>query len=110
MAGADIPGIVNQFIVQATATGGDTWTRIQKSTPLYAHAYAQNLADIAQGVAKGEITPQDAKMYTQNAQLILVQSIANTSHIVLFEVQSFIDGVLGIIKTAINSRLPVPLL
>jgi hypothetical protein len=37
-------------------------------------------------------------------------SIANTTQLVLFQVQSFMDKVLGLAKGAINSRLPVAIL
>jgi hypothetical protein len=110
MAAIDVDGIAAQILAQAKNAAGGTWTKIKKATPLYARGYAQALADIAQGVADGEISKKDAKMYAQNAELILVMSIANTSQIVLHEVQKLIDGVLGVLKSAINAKLPVPLL
>jgi hypothetical protein len=110
MAGVNVEAIVKQIIDQASKQGGDTWTRVKKSAPLYIRGYAQNLADIAAGVSKGEISTSDAKMYVQNAHLLLAMGIANTSHIMLYEVQLFIDSVLAIVKTAINGALPVAVL
>lgn len=110
MATVDVSGIVAQLVGEATKTGGDTWKRIQKSAPLYFRGYAQGLADIADGVLAGEITPAEAKIYTQNAHLLLVQGIANTSHVVLFQVQTFVNKVLDVLKTSINAALPVKLL
>ena len=110
MAAIDVNGITKQIITQATKLGGDTWTRIQKSAPLYFRGYAQALADIADGVRKGEITKAEAKIYTKNAKILLVQAITNTAQIMLYEVQSLVDKILGVLKTSINSKLPVPLL
>jgi hypothetical protein len=106
----NVGAIANQILAEATNLGGDTWNKIQKATPLYVKGYVQSLADIAAGVSKGEITKSDAKMFVKNATLMLVMGIANTSHIVLVEVQTFINAVLGILKTAINAALPVPVL
>jgi hypothetical protein len=110
MANADVSGIVKQLFSEATKVGGDTWKGMQKSAPLYFRGYAQALADIAEGVAAGEISQEDAELYIQNARLVLAMSIANTTQLVLFQVQSFMDKVLGVAKGAINSRLPVALL
>jgi len=110
MAATDVKGIANQILAEARNSGGDTWTRIQKSAPLYFRGYAQALADIAEGVKKGEIESDEAKIYTANAQILLVQGITNTAHVILNEVQNLIDKVLGVLKSSINSKLPVPLL
>ena len=110
MAGVDVNGIVKLIIDEAISTGGDTWNRIKKSMPLYTRGYAQNLADIAEGVASGEISAWDGAMYTQNAELILIMAVANTAQVIYFKVQQFINKVLSILKGAINSKLPVPLL
>jgi hypothetical protein len=106
----NVASIANQILAEAAKLGGDTWTKIQKSAPLYIKGYAQSLADIATGVFKGEITKEDSIMYAKNATLMLVMGIANTSHIVLVQVQAFFDTVLSILKTAINAALPVPVL
>jgi len=106
----DVGALTGQILQQAATIGGETWDKIQKSTPLYAKAYVQSLADIAEGVVGGEITKKDAKMYVQNARLLLVMGIANTSHIVLSQVQKFMDGVIASLKTAINAALPIALL
>ena len=102
--------IADQIIAEAAKQGGETWKRIQKSAPLYFRGFAQALTDIALGVVKGEISTADAKIYTKNAQLMLVMSIANTSQIILYQVQSLIDTVLGILRTSINAALPVAIL
>jgi hypothetical protein len=102
--------IADQIIGQAIQTGGATWMKIQKAAPLYIRGYAQTLAEIAKGVAKGEISKADAKMYVRNAHLLLVMGIANTAQVVLVQVQTFIDGVLKTLKTSINATLPFPLL
>ncbi|MER8652906.1 MULTISPECIES: hypothetical protein [unclassified Mesorhizobium] len=102
--------LAKQILAQAAATGGETWGKIQKSAPLYVKSYAQSLVDIAAGVVAGEITKKDAKMYVQNAHLLLVMGIANTSHIILAQVQKFIDGVIATLKSAINAALPIAIL
>src|SRR3981189_721227 len=106
----DAKSIASQIISTATNQAGATWASIQKAAPSYIRGYAQNLADIAVGVEKGEITASDARMYAENAQLLLVMGIANTSQIVLSQVQALIDNVLNILKTSINAALPVKLL
>lgn len=110
MTAIDVNGIAAKILQEANNVGGDTWTRIRKSAPLYVRGYAQALADIAEGVKEGGISPDDRQMYVDNAELLLVQGIANTSQIVLVEVQKFIDGVLSLAKGFINSKLPVPIL
>jgi hypothetical protein len=110
MATIDVNGIAKQIILEAEKLGGDTWTRVQKAAPLYFRGYAQGLADIADGVRKGEITEEEAKIYAKNAQILLVQGITNTAQILLHQVQVFVDKILGVLKGAINSKLPVPLL
>jgi hypothetical protein len=110
MAAIDVNGITRLIITEATKLGGDTWTRIQKCAPLYFRGYAQALADIADGVRKGEITKAEAKIYTKNAEILLVQGITNAAQVTLYEVQSFLDKILSFLKKLINSKLPVPLL
>ena len=101
----DLASIANQIIAQATTIGGDTWTKIKKSAPLYVRGFTQNLLDIAAGVVAKEISEKDAKLYAHNARLLLVQGIANTAQIMLVQVQKFIDSVLDILKGAINTTL-----
>jgi hypothetical protein len=102
--------IGKQIIAAATKQGGATWTAIQKAAPIYINGYAQNLVDIAAGVAAHEISPEEANMYVQNARLLLVMGIAQTSETVLSAVQSFIDTVVGLVKNSINKALPVAIL
>jgi hypothetical protein len=103
-------GIADVIIGEAVKIGGGTWTKIQKAAPLYIRGYAQTLANIAAGVARGEISKKDAAMYVRNARLLLVMGIANTSHIVLVQVQTFIDNVIKAVKASINGMLPVAIL
>lgn len=102
--------IANQILAEAIKVGGATWTKIEKAAPLYVRGYAQSLIDIAEGVAAGEISKADAKMFVANAKLLLIMGIANTSHIILAQVQRFMDGVIKTLKTAINASLPVAIL
>jgi hypothetical protein len=109
-AAINIDAIVTQMISEATKIGGNTWTAIQKSAPLYFKGYAQALADIAVGVTTGDISKDDAKMYTKNAYLLLIQGITNTAHVMLFSVQQLIDSLLNVVRASINTALPVKLL
>jgi hypothetical protein len=106
----NVAGIGNLIIDEAIRRGSATWTNIQSAAPLYIRGYAQTLAAIAAGVARGEITQADARMYVRNARLLLVMGIANTSHIVLIQVQTFIDNVIRAVKTSINGMLPIAIL
>ena len=105
-----LSGIGDVIIGEAVKIGGGTWTNIQKAAPLYIRGYAQTLANIAAGVARDEISKKDAAMYVRNARLLLVMGIANTSHIVLVQVQTFIDNVIKAVKASINGMLPVAIL
>jgi hypothetical protein len=98
------------ILAKAAQVPGDTWSKIEQATKLYINGYSQNLLDIAQGVVDGDITPDEGKLNATNAQLLLEMGIANTTEIVLNEVQQFINNVIGILKTAINSKLPVAIL
>jgi hypothetical protein len=102
--------IGKQILAQAAAVPGDTWDKIKQASKLYVNGYAQNLVDIAQGVADGDITIDEAKTNAINAQLLLAMGVANTSEITLNAVQQFFNDVVGILKSAINSRLPVAIL
>jgi hypothetical protein len=106
----NVSDLAKQILAQAASIGGETWGKIQQSAPLYVKSYVQSLADIAEGVVAGEITKKDAKMYVQNARLLLVMGIANTSHIILAQVQQFMDGVIATLKGAINAALPIAIL
>jgi hypothetical protein len=106
----DVHAIAQQIISQAVEIGGDTWQRIRQSAPFFVEGYAQVVAKTSLGVAKGEIGKADGRMIVQNARLLLAQGIANTSQIILSQVQKFLDGVLAIVKGSINAALPFPIL
>ena len=110
MPSIDVTGIGNLIIQEAIRRGGNTWIGIQKAAPLYIRGYVQTLANIAAGVARAEITKKDAAMYVRNAHLLLVMGIANTTQIVMVQVQSFIDSVLKAVKPSINGALPIAIL
>jgi len=102
---------IGQLILNKAATvPGDTWKKIEQSSKLYTNGYAQNLIDIAQGVKDGDIEPDEAKINAANAKMLLAMAIAHTQEITLNEVQKFFDGVIDILKGAINSKLPIPIL
>lgn len=106
----DVGAIVNQILAEAAAVGGVTWQKIQTSAPFFVRGYVQVLADVAEGVAKHEISKSDGKMIVQNARILLDQGIANTSQIILSQVQKFINSVISTLKSAINGALPIPVL
>lgn len=102
--------IADLIINQAISAGGPIWKKIQKAAPLYIRGYAQTLANIAAGVARSEITKKDAPMYIRNAHLLLVMGIANTSQIVLIQVQTFFDNLIGALRASINGMLPIAII
>lgn len=102
--------IANSIIAETIKTAGSAWTGIKQAAPLYIKGYAQTLVDIAKGVARGEITPADAKMYVSNAKLLLAMGIANVTQVVLARIQGLIDNVMKTLKTAINGMLPIAIL
>lgn len=106
----NVGALGNTIINEAIRRGGGIWTKIQSGAPLYIRGFAQTLASIAAGVAKGDISKKDAAMYVRNARLLLIMGIANTSHVVLIEVQAFIDGVLNAVRASINGALPIAIL
>lgn len=106
----DINPIVKQILDTAADKGGEAWNKVQKGAPLYVKGYAQSLADIAEAVVSGDMTVEEGKSHAHTAELLLVQGLAFTSQVVLFEIQAFIDGVLATLKGAINAKLPVAIL
>ncbi len=102
--------IANLILAQATAKGTDTWTRIQSASQVYVRGYAQTLLATAKAVTAGDITASEAKQYAKNAMFLLAMGITNVTHIMLFEVQSFLNGVIKAIKDQINGLLPFALL
>ena len=106
----NVGAIANQIVGAAAGKGGSTWAKIQASAPYYIKGYAQTLAEIARGVAKGEISLKAGKLYAANAKMLLTMGIANTAQIVLHAVQTFINDVLRIVKGAVNAALGTTLL
>ena len=106
----NVAALGNVIINEAIGRGGSTWTKIQSAAPLYIRGFAQTLASIAAGVAKGEISKKDAAMYVRNARLLLIMGIANTCQVVLIEVQTFIENVLNAVRASINGALPIAIL
>ncbi|WP_274630186.1 hypothetical protein [Arvimicrobium flavum] len=106
----DVNAIAAAILAEGAKTGGTIWEKVKKAAPLYVNGYASALADIATGVHKGEITKSDARMYLKDAQLLLAMGIAHTCQITLFQAQRFFNSVIAIVKTAVNTALPVPLL
>lgn len=106
----NVGALGNTIINEAIKRGGGIWIKIQNAAPLYIRGFAQTLASIAAGVAKGEISKKDAAMYVRNARLLLIMGIANTCQVVLIEVQAFIDSVVNAARASINGALPVAIL
>lgn len=106
----DIDAIAHAILGQAAAIGGQTWTKIKNGATFYVRGYAQALASVATALTSGEITAAQARMHADNARIILMMGITNTSHIVLSQVQKFLNGVLDTVKDAINGALHVDLL
>lgn len=102
--------IGKQILAKAAQVPGDTWSKIKQGAKLYTTAYAQTLVDIAQALKDGDITIDEARLNAENAELLLAMGVANAQEITLKEVQDFFDGVISILKTAINSKLPIPVL
>lgn len=106
----NINSIANSILAEAARIGGDTWTSIKKSAPVYVKGYVQSIVQISAGVRSGEISRAEARIYVENSKLLLAQAIANTAHILLVQVQRLINAVIGALKTAINGVLPVAVL
>lgn len=102
--------IAKLIIARAAQVPGNTWDKIKQGAKLYTTGYAQNLIDIAQALADGDIGPDEAKMNAENAELLLAMGVANAQEVTLNEVQNFFNDVIGILKTAINSKLPIAVL
>lgn len=110
MAAIDIEKLQEGILGAAIGLGGNVWEKIQKSTPFFLKGYLQSVAEIAKQRAAGFITAADAKMFTKRAQHLLIQGIADTAQIVLIEVQSFINKLIGMVKDMINRALPIAIL
>jgi hypothetical protein len=102
--------IAKEILAGAAGKGGKVWVQIEKSTTFHVRAYSTLLVDVAAGVAAGDITKKEGKMLVENGRFLLFMGIANTTHVLLTEVQSFLNSVLSALKGAINARLPIPLL
>ncbi len=106
----DVSSIAQKIIAEATKDAGAAWNKIKKTAPIFINGYAQNLADIASGVASGDIQQSDGKIYAQNARLMLDMGIAHTSQTTLSEIQTLMDNVLNTLKGSINAALPFAIL
>jgi hypothetical protein len=107
---ASAASIARMILSQAVTTGGQTWTKISVATQIYARGYAQSLVDIAKGVADGDISVADGKLFARNSRFLFSQAVANMTQVALHQIQSFLDGVLGILKGGINDALGIALL
>lgn len=101
--------VATAILKAAASIGSETWSKIQQSAPIFIRGYAQALADIAAGVSHGDFTEDEARMYEQNARLLLVMGIANTNHILLVEAQKLIDEALNIVREAVNKSVGIVL-
>lgn len=102
--------IAKLILNRAAQVPGETWSKIKQGAKLYTTGYAQNLVDIAQALADGDITQDEAKINAENAELLLAMGVANAQEVTLNEVQKFFDDVINILKGAINSKLPIAVL
>lgn len=102
--------IAKLILNRAAQVPGQTWSKIKQGAKLYTTGYAQNLVDIAQALADGDITQDEAKINAENAELLLAMGVANAQEVTLNEVQKFFDDVINILKGAINSKLPIAVL
>ncbi|MBL8583653.1 MAG: hypothetical protein JNL61_15705 [Rhizobiaceae bacterium] len=108
-----LDAVAREILNAAAEIGGETWVKIRKSAPIFVRAYAQSLLDIAAGVALGPkdgISKSDAKIFIQNARLLLIMGIANTNQILLVQAQKFIDRAIAAARAAVNKALPISLL
>ena len=103
----EIPGLI---LAEAASTGKSIWTKIESAMRLYVGGYVKNLADIARGLAAGDITKSGAKNNVINANFLFAQAVSNMSQILLVETQKLINKVIGLLKNAINSALPIAIL
>jgi hypothetical protein len=100
----------DEILTSASALGGATWKKIENATRFYVRGFAQSIEEIARGVATGDISQSDAKLYARNALFGFAQMVADVSQIIYYAVETFLNKVIDSVKGLINRSLPVAIL
>src|SRR5687768_11970440 len=100
---SSVDGIAGTILGEAAQTGGNIWNKTRNGSQVYIKGYAQSLVDIAGAVAAGDMSEEEGKAAAQSASFFFQMMVANASQVTLFEVQTFLNKVIGAVKDTVNA-------
>ena len=105
---------VDQLLQQMLAAGaqafGAGWKEVQKFATLEFKTLAQRIADIGDGLARGDFDLATAKLLTAMQVNTATAAIAGATTLVMLAVEAAINAVIGAIKEAVNAAVGAALL
>src|SRR4051812_6340350 len=100
--GISVNDVVAIMLKQAQQTAGNAWNTARPVIESEFKNFGQQLAQVAAGLASGELTEQDAKDFVAAIRNNMVATIALAVNIGQAAVQQIINAALTAAKDAIN--------
>ena len=108
--GISVNDIVKIMVTQARTSAGQAWQTAGPIIEREIKEFGQELAEIAAGVAAGELTQDDARGFVTALGNTMVGAIAAAVNIAKAAVQQIINAALSAAKDAINAFVKFPLI
>jgi hypothetical protein len=108
--GISVNDVVAIMLKQAQQTAGNAWNTAGPVIKSEFKNFGQQLAQVAAGLASGELTEQDAKDFVAAIRNNMVATIALAVNIGQAAVQQIINAALTAAKDAINAFVKFPLI
>jgi Asp-tRNA(Asn)/Glu-tRNA(Gln) amidotransferase B subunit len=108
--GVSVNDIVKIMVTQARTSAGNAWQTAGPIIESEFKNFGQQLAQIAAGVATGEMTQDDAKDFLAVLRNNMVAAIAMAVNIGQAALQQIINAALAAAKDAINAFVKFPLI
>ncbi len=106
----DIEQILTSMLQAASATAAQQWGDVKTTVTQELEILAHRIAQIAEGVAAGEMTKEDAADFFAVVRNHAVEDIAMATALVRGAAQKIINAALGAAQTAINKLVGFALL
>jgi hypothetical protein len=108
--GISVNDIVKIMLQQAETTAGNAWTTAGPAITTEFKNFGQQLAQIAAGLATGELTQDDAKDFVAAIRNNMAAAIAMVVNIAQAALLQIINAALAAAKDAINAFVKFPLI
>ena len=108
--GISVNDVVTIMLKQAEKTAGDAWNTAGPAITTEFKNFGQQLAQIAAGVATGQLTEDDAKEFVGAIRNNMVGIIAAAVNIGQAAAQQIINAAITAAKDAINAFVKFPMI